>query len=191
MVSALPVGTRVLAPVVLLLGAIVGLAMAVAGAGEAFGTHGWIVLLFCTALAVQVLIRLDAPELPRERLRLYYDDPIKVGIILAMVWVVIGMGFGLWIAYLLAWPDLTFDAPWASYGRMRPAHTSGVIFGFGGTALIATSFRSLGSCGGGICHSRRYRARGCYANCWPAPRGLPGVSASRSRAARPGIPPPP
>ena len=29
---------------------------------------------------------------------------------------------------------------WSSFGRLRPTHTSGVIFGFGGNALIATSF---------------------------------------------------
>jgi cytochrome c oxidase cbb3-type subunit 1 len=142
-VSALPVGTRVLVLIVLLLGALVGLAMAVAGNGEAFGAHGWIVLLFCAVLAWRVMSRLDAPEPPASRLRSYYDDPIKVGIILAMIWAVIGMGFGLWVAYLLAWPDLTFDAPWASFGRLRPAHTTGIIFGFGGSALIATSFHVM------------------------------------------------
>jgi cytochrome c oxidase cbb3-type subunit 1 len=142
-VSALPVGTRVLALIVLLLGGIVGLAMAVAGNGEAFGIHGWIVLLFCAVVAWRVMLQLDAPEPPLARLRSYYDDPIKVGIILAMIWAVIGMVFGLWVAYLLAWPDLTFDAPWASFGRLRPAHTTGIIFGFGGSALIATSFHVM------------------------------------------------
>jgi cytochrome c oxidase cbb3-type subunit I len=142
-VSALPVGTRVLALVVLAFGAMVGFVMAAAGSGEAFGTHGWIVILFCAVLAWRVMTQLDAPEPPPSRFRSYYDDPIKVGIVLAMAWAVIGMGFGLWVAYLLAWPDLTFDAPWASFGRMRPAHTSGVIFGFGGTALIATSFHVM------------------------------------------------
>ncbi len=118
--------------------------MAVAGAGEAFGAHGFIVMLFSAALlAFAVLSKLDDPEPPRERLRSYYDDPIKVGIVLAMVWAVIGMFFGLWVASLLAWPDLTFDAPWASFGRLRPAHTTAVIFGFGGTALIATSFHVM------------------------------------------------
>jgi cytochrome c oxidase cbb3-type subunit 1 len=55
-----------------------------------------------------------------------------------MAWAVVGMAFGVCSA-LLAWPDLTFDAAWASFGRIRPVHTSGVIFGFGGNALIATS----------------------------------------------------
>ena len=50
------------------------------------------------------------------------------------------MFVGVWVAALLAWPDLRFDAAWSSFGRLRPVHTSGVIFGFGGNALIATSF---------------------------------------------------
>ena len=60
-----------------------------------------------------------------------------------MVWAVFGMFVGVWVAWLLAWPDLTFDAAWASFGRLRPVHTTGVIFGFGGNALIATSFHVL------------------------------------------------
>ena len=50
---------------------------------------------------------------------------------------------GVWVAALLAWPELTFDAPWSTFGRLRPLHTSGVIFGFGGNALIATSFHVM------------------------------------------------
>ena len=38
---------------------------------------------------------------------------------------------------------MTFDAAWSSFGRLRPLHTSAVIFGFGGNALIATSFHVL------------------------------------------------
>ena len=50
---------------------------------------------------------------------------------------------GDWVAWQLVYPDLTFDAAWSSFGRLRPVHTSGVIFGFGGNALIATSFYVL------------------------------------------------
>src|SRR3546814_5508685 len=60
-----------------------------------------------------------------------------------MAWAVVAMATGVWVAALLAWPDLTFDAAWASFGRLRPVHTTGVIFGFGGNALIATSFHVL------------------------------------------------
>ena len=50
---------------------------------------------------------------------------------------------GDWVAWQLVYPDLTFDAAWSSFGRLRPVHTSGVIFGFGGNALIATSLYVL------------------------------------------------
>ena len=50
------------------------------------------------------------------------------------------MFMGVWVAAQLAWPDLAFDAAWSTFGRLRPTHTTGVIFGFGGNALIATSF---------------------------------------------------
>ena len=38
-----------------------------------------------------------------------------------------------------ACPELNFG-PWFNFGRLRPLHTSGVVFAFGGTALITTSF---------------------------------------------------
>ena len=50
---------------------------------------------------------------------------------------------GVWVATLLAYPEATFDQAWASFGRLRPVHTTGVIFGFGGNALIATSFHVM------------------------------------------------
>lgn len=53
------------------------------------------------------------------------------------------MAVDVWVASLLAWPDMTFDAPRDSFGWLHPLHTSGVIFGFGGNALIATSFHVL------------------------------------------------
>ena len=34
----------------------------------------------------------------------------------------------------------TSDLEWTTFGRLRPLHTSAVIFAFGGNALIATSF---------------------------------------------------
>ncbi|MGO7258737.1 cbb3-type cytochrome c oxidase subunit I, partial [Rhizobium brockwellii] len=36
-----------------------------------------------------------------------------------------------------------FDTGWASFGRLRPVHTTSVLFGFGGNALIATSYYVL------------------------------------------------
>src|SRR3546814_11667779 len=49
------------------------------------------------------------------------------------------MGVGVFIAAQLYWPALNFDIPWLSYGRLRPLHTNGVIFAFGGSVMFAPS----------------------------------------------------
>ncbi|MCQ2032275.1 cbb3-type cytochrome c oxidase subunit I, partial [Stutzerimonas zhaodongensis] len=60
--------------------------------------------------------------------------------IMTVVWGIIGMGLGVFIAAQLVWPALNLDLPWTSFGRLRPLHTNAVIFAFGGCALMATSF---------------------------------------------------
>lgn len=60
--------------------------------------------------------------------------------IMAVVWGVVGMLVGAIIATQLTWPEFLGGIPWLSYGRLRPLHTNAVIFAFGGSALMATSF---------------------------------------------------
>lgn len=60
--------------------------------------------------------------------------------IMTVVWGIVGMTAGVFIAAQLAWPALNFDLPWLSFGRLRPLHTNAVIFAFGGSALFATSY---------------------------------------------------
>ncbi len=124
-------------------GVLIGLTMAVVGRSDPMGVHGWIVLLFCGVLFFLVANQLYDAEPVEDRSISYYDDPTKVGILLALFWAVVAMGMGVWVASQLAWPDLRFDAAWSSFGRIRPVHTSGVIFGFGGNALIATSYHIM------------------------------------------------
>jgi cytochrome c oxidase cbb3-type subunit 1 len=69
----------------------------------------------------------------------YDDDPVRWGVIATMFWGIAGFAAGLFIALQLAFPDLNFE-PYLNFGRVRPLHTSAVIFAFGGNALIATSF---------------------------------------------------
>ncbi len=69
----------------------------------------------------------------------YDDDPVRWGVIATMFWGIAGFTAGLFIALQLAFPALNFE-PWLNFGRVRPLHTSAVIFAFGGNALIATSF---------------------------------------------------
>ncbi|HBI84558.1 MAG TPA: cytochrome C oxidase Cbb3, partial [Alcaligenaceae bacterium] len=60
--------------------------------------------------------------------------------IMTVVWGIVGMLVGVVIAAQLLWPQLNFDIPWLTYGRLRPLHTNAVIFAFGGSALFAASY---------------------------------------------------
>ncbi|NLC01689.1 MAG: cytochrome-c oxidase, cbb3-type subunit I [Pseudomonas formosensis] len=60
--------------------------------------------------------------------------------VMTVVWGIIGMALGVFLAAQLVWPALNFDLPWTSFGRLRPLHTNAVIFAFGGCALMGTSF---------------------------------------------------
>lgn len=78
---------------------------------------------------------LNAPDESR-----YDDDVIRWGVIATVFWGMAGFLAGLFIALQLAFPALNLGLEWTSFGRVRPLHTSAVIFAFGGNALIATSF---------------------------------------------------
>jgi len=59
--------------------------------------------------------------------------------VVTVIWGIVGMLVGVFIAAQLIWPELNFTA-WLSYGRLRPLHTNAVIFAFGGSVLFATSY---------------------------------------------------
>jgi len=59
---------------------------------------------------------------------------------MTVVWGIVGMAMGVFIASQLVWPELNFGLPWTTFGRLRPLHTNAVIFAFGGCALFATSY---------------------------------------------------
>ncbi|HMP56539.1 MAG TPA: cbb3-type cytochrome c oxidase subunit I, partial [Novosphingobium sp.] len=69
----------------------------------------------------------------------YDDDPIRWGVIATIFWGMAGFLVGVVIALQLTWPGLNLE-PYLNFGRLRPLHTSAVIFAFGGNALIASSF---------------------------------------------------
>jgi cytochrome c oxidase cbb3-type subunit 1 len=70
--------------------------------------------------------------------------------VMAVVWGIVGMALGVFIAAQLVWPDMTYGVEWLSYGRLRPLHTNAVIFAFGGSALFATSYYVVQR----TCHTR-------------------------------------
>ncbi|BDY04997.1 MULTISPECIES: cytochrome-c oxidase, cbb3-type subunit I [Ferrimonas] len=60
--------------------------------------------------------------------------------VVTVIWGIVGMLVGVFIAAQLIWPALNFDIPWLTYSRLRPLHTNAVIFAFGTSALFATSY---------------------------------------------------
>ena len=140
MIAQLTLNERTGALGLLALLGVTGFVMAFTGGADPFGIHGVIIVLYCFVILTFLIAGFNAPEPQGDRSGAYYDDPIKVAIGLSMAWAVFGMFMGVWVAAQLAWPNLAFDAAWSTFGRLRPTHTTGVIFGFGGNALIATSY---------------------------------------------------
>ena len=69
-----------------------------------------------------------------------YNDKVVMQFTIATVfWGIVGMLVGVFIAAQLYWPTLGEGTSWLAYGRLRPLHTNGMIFAFGGSVLFATS----------------------------------------------------
>lgn len=118
-------------------------------AGRAYtGAYAFHAVLFALGSGIAIFKIIDRyqsrpAETPPETidgLPNYNYGPIKFATLAALFWGIAGFTVGLWIALELAFPALNLDLPWTSFGRLRPLHTSAVIFAFGGNALIATSF---------------------------------------------------
>ena len=107
----------------------------------AFRFHGYI-LMAASVIALSALTIGVAQGSFRSDPTRYQDGVIRAGVIATMFWGVIGMTVGVLIAAQLSWPALFYfpEHGWLNFGRLRPLHTSGVIFAFGGNALICTSF---------------------------------------------------
>lgn len=69
----------------------------------------------------------------------YNDDVVRLFTLATVFWGIVGFLVGILIAAQLAFPDLNIE-PYLNFGRLRPLHTSAVIFAFGGNALFATSY---------------------------------------------------
>ncbi|MCP5372176.1 MAG: cytochrome-c oxidase, cbb3-type subunit I [Hyphomicrobiales bacterium] len=69
----------------------------------------------------------------------YCEGVVKKFTIATVFWGVIGFLAGTFIAFQLAFPALNLGLEWTTFGRLRPVHTSAVIFAFGGNILFASS----------------------------------------------------
>jgi cytochrome c oxidase cbb3-type subunit I/II len=66
-----------------------------------------------------------------------YDDKIVRKFLLAtVVWGLVGMLAGLFIALELANWRFNLGLPWTTFGRLRPLHTNAVIFAFVGNSIF-------------------------------------------------------
>ncbi|MSU89612.1 cytochrome-c oxidase, cbb3-type subunit I [Rhodobacteraceae bacterium 2CG4] len=106
----------------------------------AYQVHAVLIMLISAGLFLWVLRGAGEPK-PASAVAVgYTDDVVRAGVIATTFWGVVGFLAGTYIAFQLAFPILNLDLPWTTFGRLRPLHTSAVIFAFGGNALIATSF---------------------------------------------------
>ncbi|MCC5985409.1 MAG: cytochrome-c oxidase, cbb3-type subunit I [Rhodobacteraceae bacterium] len=107
----------------------------------AYLVHAIIIFLTASGLFLWQIRRIGEPA-PVHNPNEYMDGVVRAGVIATAFWGVIGFLAGVFIAAQLTWPQLNFE--WAqgylNFGRLRPLHTSAVIFAFGGNALIATAF---------------------------------------------------
>ena len=139
--------------------------LAVLGAAFArdaqFATHMW--LLAALSIGMIVVNARRVEWTPEGRLArrgdvdrsAYVDAPIRAGIIATVFWGVVGFAVGVFIALQLAFPELNVE-PWFNFGRLRPLHTSAVIFAFGGSILIATTMHVVQR----TCHARLFGGEG-------------------------------
>ncbi|MDW3224473.1 MAG: cytochrome-c oxidase, cbb3-type subunit I [Paracoccaceae bacterium] len=106
----------------------------------AYQVHMVIFMIVAAGLFLATLRATDEPVAPIATNE-YFDSVVRAGVIATAFWGVVGFLVGVVIAFQLAFPDLNFRwaEGYANFGRLRPLHTSAVIFAFGGNALIATS----------------------------------------------------
>ncbi|WP_305461112.1 cytochrome-c oxidase, cbb3-type subunit I [Photobacterium leiognathi] len=65
---------------------------------------------------------------------------VQYFMVASVIWALIGMLIGVILAAQLYWPALNLNSEYFQFGRLRPLHTNGVIFGFVVNLLMGTSF---------------------------------------------------
>jgi len=107
-----------------------------------FQAHAWILFFILSGSSIVLLRRVRFAPAGRatvaEDTSGYMDDVVRYGVIATVFWGVVGFLVGVIIAAQLAWPIFNIE-PYLNFGRLRPVHTSAVVFAFGGNALLCTS----------------------------------------------------
>ena len=111
----------------------------------AYLVNALIVMLVAGVMFIRVLRQTGnaQPSLDPAPQTEYLDSVVRAGVTATAFWGVVGFLVGVVIAFQLAFPALNlsdYTMGYTNFGKLRPLHTSAVIFAFGGNALIATSF---------------------------------------------------
>jgi cytochrome c oxidase cbb3-type subunit 1 len=96
--------------------------------------------IFAAAAILTIIVKARRFGQPAADTSGYMDDVVRWGALATVFWGVVGFLVGVVIALQLAYPAWNPDLEWFNFGRLRPLHTSAVVFAFGGNALLATSF---------------------------------------------------
>ena len=128
-------------PLVIFLGLVASVIEAAHSPDSRMVAQGWI-FGTCMAIIGVWYMWMYVGQDPMDEKRPYAEAVVKAGVGASMFWGIAGMLVGVIIALQLSFPNLFYfaDEPWTNFGRLRPLHTSAVIFAFGGNVLIATSF---------------------------------------------------
>ncbi|MBS1760880.1 MAG: cytochrome-c oxidase, cbb3-type subunit I [Bacteroidetes bacterium] len=95
--------------------------------------------------------------------KFYYDNKIvKAFGIATIVFGVVGMIVGLWVAVQIYFPASSLNLPWTTFGRLRPLHTNAIIFAFVGNASFAGIYYSLQR----LCKARMWSDKLSWINFW-------------------------
>ncbi|MDX1938577.1 MAG: cytochrome-c oxidase, cbb3-type subunit I [Flavihumibacter sp.] len=76
--------------------------------------------------------------------KFYYDNKtVKWFAYATVIWGIVGMLVGLWVAIQFYAPATTLNYAGTTFGRLRPIHTNAIIFAFVGNCMFAGIYYSL------------------------------------------------
>jgi cytochrome c oxidase cbb3-type subunit I/II len=73
----------------------------------------------------------------------YDNRTVKWFAYATIIWGIIGMTVGLWVALDLVFPQMNLGLSFTTFGRTRPLHTNAVIFAFVGNGIFMGVYYSL------------------------------------------------
>jgi cytochrome c oxidase cbb3-type subunit I/II len=92
----------------------------------------------------------------------YDNNIVKWFAYATILWGIVGMTVGLWVALDLVWPQLNLGLDFTTFGRTRPLHTNAVIFAFVGNGIFMGVYYSLQR----LCKTRMFSDKLSWIHFW-------------------------